>query len=446
MDTDIVIASPEEQTAPVVHETTQLPRSIFAMTQDQFNRLTILAKMYSLSSFNNAKKPMSEGDFFLIMLKGIELGLMPTLAVDFINVISGKPVLDGKGMLALIYSSGVCESLEIDSQPEICTVRGNRKGHVEQVVTFTKADAMASMITEWVNGAQKKIPLWEKENWKNQPAVMLKWRAVSKFARQVFPDVIGGLYTKEEMEANVDVLEDGTEIAKPVPQAQLQQPKPQQQKSAQQPANAQPKSEWGSEESINKLVDWAKEKKYGTNVADLLKLVGKDDWKAFADGRQACLAIETAHAQKAQAPASKPAPEPAPTQGKLTDAEGNFVTNLVTTIGDAKSIRYLEFASGHLTARSYSRKDTATKMAGILPDDELASINTLEFDYEPYRLSRHFKVFYKVANNYNLVTRFEAVGTIDSHDTVDTTDEPPANLPIIEEEGDLDAFFPRGGK
>ena len=448
--TDIVIVEeqqpspqPSQMVASPVPTHEGMPRSIFAMNQDQFDRIKLMAKMYSLSSFNSAKQPMTEGDFFLIMLKGIELGLMPTLAVDFINVISGKPVLDGKGMLALIYSSGVCESLDIDSKPEICTIKVKRKGYPEQIVTFSKQDAVVCMVTEWVNGVKKTIPLWEKSNWKNQPEVMLKWRCVSKMARQSFPDIIGGLYTKEEIEADVDVLEDGTEIDRPKPQPQLQQPKPAQQPKPQQPANATtPKVEWGTEESINNLVEWAKKYKYGTNASELLSLTGKPNWKAFADGKQACEAIAKAHEQKAQAPASKPAP--APTQQSLTDAEGSFTTNLVTTIGDDKSIRYLEFTANGIKARSYSRQDTATKLTGILPDGEVETLKTLVFNYEPYTLSRSFKVFYKVANNYNLVTRFEAVGTIDSHDTVDTTEEPPMLDPI--DDGDLDAFFPRGGK
>lgn len=199
-------------------------------------------------------------------------------------------------------------------------------------------------------------------------------------------------------------------------------------------------SSWVTPEAITKLVKWANDNHFGTNANELLKLVGKTDWKAFADGKKACEAIKNAHAQKAQAPQ---APATPPTQQKLADAEGSFVTNQITTIGDEKNIRYLEFTANGIKARSYSRNDTAIKMAGVLPADEVDALKTLVFDYEPYNLSRPFKVFYKVANNYNLVTRFEAVEALDTHDT--TSEEPPAGLPIADEDG-LDAYFPRGAK
>ena len=52
-----------------------------------------------------------------------------------------------------------------------------------------------------------------KDNYKNQAATMYKWRAVAACARVVFPDVITGLYTPDEMGA--DVTEDG-ELLPPV--------------------------------------------------------------------------------------------------------------------------------------------------------------------------------------------------------------------------------------
>lgn len=55
---------------------------------------------------------------------------------------------------------------------------------------------------EYVNGEKKTISLSEKYNWKQQPQVMRKWRAVAKCARVAFPDVIAGLYTPDELGAH----------------------------------------------------------------------------------------------------------------------------------------------------------------------------------------------------------------------------------------------------
>ena len=43
------------------------------------------------------------------------------------------------------------------------------------------------------------LGLADKDNWRKQPKVMRKWRAVAACARVVFSDVITGLYTPEEM-------------------------------------------------------------------------------------------------------------------------------------------------------------------------------------------------------------------------------------------------------
>ena len=54
-----------------------------------------------------------------------------------------------------------------------------------------------------------------KDNYKKQAATMYKWRAIAACARAVFADVILGLYTPDEMGA--DVNEDGeiTPMQKP---------------------------------------------------------------------------------------------------------------------------------------------------------------------------------------------------------------------------------------
>ena len=56
-------------------------------------------------------------------------------------------------------------------------------------------------------GDAKTLGLAGKDNWKKQPATMLKWRAVSACARVVFPDVIQGMYTPEEIGQDTEQVE-----------------------------------------------------------------------------------------------------------------------------------------------------------------------------------------------------------------------------------------------
>lgn len=184
-------------------------RTILDLTPYEFERIQFMAKVYAASTFNS-KTAQGEGDFFLIMMKGLELGISPMAAVDTINIIAGKPVLDAKGMLALVKSSGLLEDIQIDSTSERCIVTVKRLSNTEQMVSFTMEDAKRFKTYEkggW-------IALSEKSNWKSQPTVMLKWRAVTSAMREVFPDVIAGLYTPEELDGDTVVNDDGSmEIA-----------------------------------------------------------------------------------------------------------------------------------------------------------------------------------------------------------------------------------------
>ena len=122
-----------------------------------------------------------------VLLKGRELGLAPMQSFDSIDVIQGKPTLKPQAMLALIYSSPIYGSFRVDSSDDkAATVTMARRGGKPHGETFTMADAKA-------------LGLSDKANWKSQPATMLKWRAVSACARVVFPDVIQGMYTPEEI-------------------------------------------------------------------------------------------------------------------------------------------------------------------------------------------------------------------------------------------------------
>lgn len=131
-----------------------------------------------------------------IILAGRSLGIDEWAALSNINVIQGKPTISAQLMLALINRSGQLEDMTVDGDAKHCTCLMKRFGRGSHVETFTIQDASALGYTN-------------KDNWKKQPAVMLKWRAVAACARVVFPDVILGFYTPEEMGADVRVSDDG---------------------------------------------------------------------------------------------------------------------------------------------------------------------------------------------------------------------------------------------
>lgn len=137
----------------------------------------------------------NEVQALFVMLKGFEIGVSPIQALEGIQVIKGKTTVSPQLMLAMINRSGLMQDIDIDSSPKQCTVTMTRVGRSPHTETFTIENAQS-------------MGLAGNHNWKAQPATMLKWRAVSACARVVFPDVIQGMYTPEELGA--EVSEDGS--------------------------------------------------------------------------------------------------------------------------------------------------------------------------------------------------------------------------------------------
>ncbi len=159
------------------------------------------------ASIKNANQALT------IMMVGAELGIQPWQALSTINVIQGKPTISPQLMLALIQRSGQLEDIKIEGTDEQCAVTMKRKSQTAHTEAFSMTDAA-------------RLQLAGKDNWKKQPTTMLKWRAVAACARVVFPDVILGLYTPEEMGAEVSVTDDGSQVVVEVPVPQLTVVKP----------------------------------------------------------------------------------------------------------------------------------------------------------------------------------------------------------------------------
>ncbi|GGJ27880.1 hypothetical protein [Deinococcus roseus] len=133
----------------------------------------------------------------VIMVKGQELGLQPLQALNGINVIQGKPTVSPQLMLSLINRSGKLEDIRFEIGADFVTCTMKRQDRTEHTERFGQKEA-------------QNMGLIGKDNYKRQPLVMYKWRAVAACARVMFPDIIDGLYTPEEMGAEVVVDDEGT--------------------------------------------------------------------------------------------------------------------------------------------------------------------------------------------------------------------------------------------
>lgn len=130
-----------------------------------------------------------------IMLMGEALGLHPMVALNNINVIQGKPTVSPQLMLALARRSGELQDLKIEDDGKTCAVTVTRRGQSPHTETFGMDDA-------------QKMQLSSKDNWQKQPKTMRKWRTLSAALRIVFPDIIWGMYTTEELDPDSAVVED----------------------------------------------------------------------------------------------------------------------------------------------------------------------------------------------------------------------------------------------
>ena len=148
-----------------------------------------------------------------IILTGRELGIPMMTALNNIQVIQGKVTVPPQMMLALINRTNECESLKVTDDGKTATCVMKRKGREPHTETFSMDDADRFQTTEGYGDNRRTISLSQKHNWKSQPRTMRKWRAVAACARVVFPDVITGLYTADEIGADVSFSDEGEAYA-----------------------------------------------------------------------------------------------------------------------------------------------------------------------------------------------------------------------------------------
>jgi hypothetical protein len=136
-----------------------------------------------------------------VIQKGRELGVPPMHALCSIVVIQGKPTASAELMLALIYRDHGDEAFRlVETTNERCTAEFRRRGWKEASrYTFTIQDAETAGLTAKAG----------ESNWKKYPAAMLRARCISAAARMAFPDTIGGMYTPDELGAQMAVDDEG---------------------------------------------------------------------------------------------------------------------------------------------------------------------------------------------------------------------------------------------
>ena len=166
-----------------------LTNSLMPQTQEaKYQMASVLCKSGLIPSGLNTPEKV-----FVALQWGHELGLSPMVAVNNVAVINGKPTLSADIMSAVVKRSpeygGIkwIEMSDTKAECEITRILPNGEKEVQRSC-FTMDDAV-------------KAGLAGRDVWKKYPRRMLKHRCLSYGLKDVFPDLLAGLYDPEEMES-----------------------------------------------------------------------------------------------------------------------------------------------------------------------------------------------------------------------------------------------------
>lgn len=127
-------------------------------------------------------------DTMLIMMTGQELGMSPASSLRLLFAVDGKVGMFADTMVALALSSGKAKYFRrVEESDAAVTYETLRIGDSEpRRCTWTRAMVLAAGLNT-------------KENHRLFPRQMLASRAKSELARDVYPDVLGGFHTPDEL-------------------------------------------------------------------------------------------------------------------------------------------------------------------------------------------------------------------------------------------------------
>ena len=126
-----------------------------------------------------------------LMLLAQSEGLHPVTAARDYHVIQGRPTLKADTMLARFQAAGG-------------TVKWDSYTDKAVSATFSHPHG-GSVKVEWTIDQAKAAKLTGKDVWQQYPRAMLRARVISEGVRTVYPGVLAGMYTPEEVREMTDV-------------------------------------------------------------------------------------------------------------------------------------------------------------------------------------------------------------------------------------------------
>jgi hypothetical protein len=195
--TELAIPEPNNHLETQQQPEQPMDSELMQWVQDA-RQAALVAQSLAKTSFVPASLRGKPEDITAAILAGQELGLKPMATLKSIDVIQGTPALRAHAMRAIVQSHGHDIEL-VESTPELCRMRGRRKGSDNwQPVTWNLERAALMQLTG-------------KAEWKKQPQTMLIARATGELCRLIASDVLHGMpYAAEELAgiAHAEVVPD----------------------------------------------------------------------------------------------------------------------------------------------------------------------------------------------------------------------------------------------
>ena len=204
-DTKTEAARPKTEAAlpaPIVPATTQA-FPIAKLDSDAFtlglepNGFAELARLAGVLAKTGIGGVKNAEDALARILAGRELGIPAMTSVRQMFVVEGRVGMEASLAHALCLRSPLCEFFEhIETTDEQATFETKRRGRPAKRHSFNVKQAEAAGLLD--RGDKKNMNNWNR--WLRQ---MLEARAKMQLARLVFPDILGGLYSREELASGV---------------------------------------------------------------------------------------------------------------------------------------------------------------------------------------------------------------------------------------------------
>jgi hypothetical protein len=133
-------------------------------------------------------------DALIVLEMAQRIGTSPLLVAQQLYVVHGKPAWSGQYCIAAVNASGRFDTLKFE-------VTG--KGDDKQCIAWAFDKKGARIEGPPISIKMAKAEGWYSRNgskWKTMEDLMLRYRAAAFFARLYTPDLLMGLYTREERE------------------------------------------------------------------------------------------------------------------------------------------------------------------------------------------------------------------------------------------------------